>query len=273
MKYYFIFFIILSGCNYASVEKEHYANGQIKLTVPLKNGQRHGTLKKYYETGELQYLSNWKNDIKQGEAIQYFKNGQSHFEEYYEDGLSHGLIKEYDSLGNLKKEMKFAHGNITKEISFFDNGLTEGIIYMNGDSIMARYYHKNGQLDEISLRINNQLHFARKYNEQGEVLSSNLPVLAKFDINNDQSRLLIELVYTDCLDCTYYVILAILNEDNSVEKEIVRKASDERIITIELDPSISNYENLTGLFYEYDKAERIVGYSPFELPDFDSMKE
>ncbi len=67
----------------AGKQEEYFENGQLKYSIGLKNGIKHGQFKEYYENGKLKIKGRYKNDQKEG------------------------TWKYYDEDGNLVKEKKF----------------------------------------------------------------------------------------------------------------------------------------------------------------------
>ncbi len=55
--------------------EEYYENRQLKLTVGLKNGLKHGNLKEYYENGELKIRGKYKEDKKTGTWAYFNEQG------------------------------------------------------------------------------------------------------------------------------------------------------------------------------------------------------
>jgi antitoxin component YwqK of YwqJK toxin-antitoxin module len=62
---------------------EYYENGQIKLTVGLKNGLKHGNFKEYYENGTLKVRGRYKDDMKTGKWSYYNDKGELMDEKEY----------------------------------------------------------------------------------------------------------------------------------------------------------------------------------------------
>jgi len=60
----------------ATVYSRKYPNGQLQVTVPLKNGRKDGVYKEYYKNGKLRLKGRFKNDKKTGTWRKYDINGK-----------------------------------------------------------------------------------------------------------------------------------------------------------------------------------------------------
>ena len=68
------------------VHEEFYDNGNIRLSVELRNGLKHGTYKEYYENGELKIRGRYRNDLMDGTWKYYGENGKLTETRAYQDG-------------------------------------------------------------------------------------------------------------------------------------------------------------------------------------------
>ena len=59
----------------AGKQEEYFDNGQLKYSVGLKNGVKHGQFREYYENGTLKIKGKYKNDHKEGAWKYYNENG------------------------------------------------------------------------------------------------------------------------------------------------------------------------------------------------------
>jgi antitoxin component YwqK of YwqJK toxin-antitoxin module len=65
-----------------------FDNGNIRLSVELKNGVKHGTYKEYYENGEMKVRGRYRNDLMDGTWRYFDENGKvSEIREYQEGEL------------------------------------------------------------------------------------------------------------------------------------------------------------------------------------------
>ena len=127
--------------------QEHYQSGELKFTVPSKNGLYHGLFKQFYETGKLQYEGAFENDKQEGifklyydngdvqrentfknnEKVfqkEYYKGGQLLFEGQYYGDIKSGTWKYYYENGKIKKEERFMEyrGILVCERNWDENG-------------------------------------------------------------------------------------------------------------------------------------------------------
>jgi hypothetical protein len=87
--------------------EEHYPSGNLKATVPSKDGVPHGHQKMYYETGELMYEGEFKNNQQEGIWKLYYETGELKRENVFKNHEKISL-KEYDIEGNLIEELELA---------------------------------------------------------------------------------------------------------------------------------------------------------------------
>ncbi len=264
-----LFYCFLTSCS-ASFEESYYPNGQLEYRVPIINGVRNGKLEKYYSDGQMQYVSNWNNGVKEGEAIAYFRNGVIQIKENYKDGLPHGLVEEYYNAGDLKRKMTYDNGKILEEISYFENNSIEGKIKIDLDTIRATYYHRNGLIDEISVRIGEDLLYAKKFDLNGKLVSSNLPISATGRVSKNDTSVKVEIEYKLCNSCKYLIILGEFDEDNVLVNEYFRDTFLSNPMSFKLYEEQSIRLPIKGSLYELDTTDTVVGYSPFEIADSDA---
>lgn len=60
----------------AKKHEEYYKNGQLKLTVGLKNGLKHGSLREFYENGTLKIKGKYRENLKSGVWNYYNQQGE-----------------------------------------------------------------------------------------------------------------------------------------------------------------------------------------------------
>lgn len=70
----------------AAKHEEFFDNGNIRLSVELKNGLKHGTYKEYDENGELKIRGRYRNDMMDGTWKYYDENGKVAEIREYKDG-------------------------------------------------------------------------------------------------------------------------------------------------------------------------------------------
>ena len=71
-----------------SKHEQFYEDGELLLTVQLKDGKKHGTFKEYYPNGELKIKGKFKNDLPGGQWKYFDENGNLAREIEYEDGIA-----------------------------------------------------------------------------------------------------------------------------------------------------------------------------------------
>ena len=79
------------------IEKAFHRNGQLRETVPLRNGRRHGVVRVWH------------------------KNGVLANEERYLNGLLHGVCRQWNEAGRLLGEYRMVHGTGSQR-TWHDNG-------------------------------------------------------------------------------------------------------------------------------------------------------
>lgn len=262
-KWILVSFFLLE-CS-ASVEESYYPSGQLEYRVSVKDGVRNGELKKYYENGKIQYVSNWNNGVKEGEATAYFADGTIRFKENYENGLPNGTIEEYYGNGQLKKTMIYENGQLLSEASYFDDGIIEGEVRLNSDTTTAIYYHHNGLIDEISVRVGEELLYAKRFQENGNLISSTLPVKSVAKVSQKEIMIDIDIAYTSCELCDYLVILGEFDESHELKYEYYRDTFPKGEISITFDLNSGKKLPFAGSIYELDTLGHVVGYSPFDV--------
>ena len=66
--------------------KEYYESGQLKLTVGIKNGLKHGNFTEYYENGSVKTKGKYKEDKMQGTWSYYSDKGELVTKRKFEEG-------------------------------------------------------------------------------------------------------------------------------------------------------------------------------------------
>lgn len=163
--------------------EEHYPNGNLKSTVPSKDGIRHGHMKMYYETGELMYQGEWENGNQEGVWKLYYENGKLKRENLFKNNEKISF-KEWDEEGKEKliinsKECTYQHKNghfidleylngphiiFHKEIPFtgiwidFNDNKTKNLEKEVSNGIdhgkYTEFYNENDQIFETGNKIN-----------------------------------------------------------------------------------------------------------------------
>lgn len=131
----------------------YYKNGNIKSILPYKNGKRNGTAKFYDEEGKLisiieylndketdrEELNKMHNSLKIGIWKEFYPNGKIKNESYYSQGKLHGLYKEYDLQGNLKRTYRYQHGTLVDTVVEIEKEI----------KIVEEFYQKRDSTGEL----------------------------------------------------------------------------------------------------------------------------
>jgi len=181
LKTYTVIYVIIIctlSCS-TDMEKGNYSNGKLKYEVPLKDGKRHGVLRKYYESGTIQLKSRWNNGVKEGKLISYYKNGQAGLIEPYNNGKIDGIVKNYDSLGNLVEMVTYKLGKKKGPYqSFYKNGKLEAEGNYKDDVEHGKFlvYYPNGEIMKNMYFDKGELVYLTEFNEEGSLKKSFLAV-------------------------------------------------------------------------------------------------
>ncbi len=115
--------------------KFFYASGQVESVEHFRKGVFHGKYQRYYESGQLQLEQAFVDGVLQGISTAWYPNGKikekvtlrdneenGPFTEWYENGQlkaegayldgenEHGLLKLYDTLGQLERTLECQMG-------------------------------------------------------------------------------------------------------------------------------------------------------------------
>ena len=153
--------------------EEHYPNGNLKSTVPSKDGIKHGHMKMYYESGELMYQGECENGNQEGVWKLYYENGTLKRENVFENHEKTSL-KEYNEYGQILYEEQnkdeLLHGT---QKYYYENGQlkSEHIWKDNKKNGVSKTYYENGQLKKEG-KYNgeekfNQEELVREYGKEG----------------------------------------------------------------------------------------------------------
>ena len=140
---------------------DEFPNGKKKMSVPIKNGKIHGSVKEWAQNGKKIHEADYENGLQTGVERQWYANGNKKLEIPYAYGKTNGICVEWFKNKQKKSEGRFVdgreegehkwwydNGNID-EMVFYKNGLTEGTV---------RSWHRNGQQRLINEYKNGQKH-------------------------------------------------------------------------------------------------------------------
>jgi len=116
---------------YSGTHKEYFDNGNLRISMHVKDGVKDGEVFLYHKNGHKKELRTYKNGNKSGKWVTWNKagtktglafyddnkkdstwyiwdeNGTKRFEMYYEDGRKSGVWKMWDEDGNLINTREF----------------------------------------------------------------------------------------------------------------------------------------------------------------------
>lgn len=94
----------VSKSNNAGIQKEHYSNGQVKITGRLNNdGLKEGVWTSYFENGKKNSESNFKKGINNGYSMVWYPNGNVRYFGDYTNGNKSGSWTFYNEKGKVVK--------------------------------------------------------------------------------------------------------------------------------------------------------------------------
>jgi antitoxin component YwqK of YwqJK toxin-antitoxin module len=134
------------------IGKHYYDNGKLKLMMEWKNGKAHGFYKEYYQSGNIKSEGLFIDDHEVGIHKFYYANGVIMEVDYY-DSLGKALdYEKYDTLGNLRLEMKEAFTSLDKDtIRLGEQIVLTGYLGNNEhrvNMLVGKRYKDNGFLED-----------------------------------------------------------------------------------------------------------------------------
>jgi antitoxin component YwqK of YwqJK toxin-antitoxin module len=157
-----------------------------------------GIVVTYYNNDSVRKKATFRKGKKHGVTKEWSYDGQLKREEHYKDGLRHGKIKEWDLNGQLRAELNIIYDSILDgpysiwnnkgkliEHSVWDNNVkisfkewrkngnpvSESQSDKNGDLLLLRHWHENGQLSSEYRFKNEKLHGKQlDYLENGQLI-------------------------------------------------------------------------------------------------------
>ena len=83
----------------------HYANGQVRWVMTMKNGLEDGPFISYYESGAKRFRCTYVAGKRQGEYWQYAEDGSLEEKGIYKDNVKTQVCSK-DALAEMKEEPK-----------------------------------------------------------------------------------------------------------------------------------------------------------------------
>jgi len=178
----YVLLIFSSACSNTRTHKEYYSNGNLRLTVPIVHGKRHGELIQFYKNGTVELRSEWVVGVKHGKVISYYKNGRIKSREKSVSGVGEGLFKYYDSLGNLVEIIPYRnskeHGQYYK--LYPDSSINVEANFVNGNRHgKALLFDQNGGIQRRMIYVNGQLKYSVYQTEDGGFFNPYLSISVK----------------------------------------------------------------------------------------------
>ena len=119
--------------NGRSIEIEWYAGGQKKSSIPYKNGQQYGRVKRWYENGQKEEDVMMKNTRVHGSYRSWYPNGNKQREFFSINNVMNGEYREWTKDGKLLWEIV----EMTNEKKIqVKNYWPNGQVKMSGKSLM-----------------------------------------------------------------------------------------------------------------------------------------
>ena len=108
---YFFILPILVSCG--KIDREYYANGNLKSKVELnKEGEINGVKTVYYEDKKVQSIEHYTRNVKNGEFIRYYPNGNIQMTLWYNGGKKDSTLKTYYNDGKLQYTYNYVNDKI-----------------------------------------------------------------------------------------------------------------------------------------------------------------
>jgi antitoxin component YwqK of YwqJK toxin-antitoxin module len=158
----------------AEIQKTFDAGGNLKTSVPLVNGKKHG-IEKNYSGGVLYSEVSYKDGIKDGYVKTYYSDGSLSSSCIYVNGKQEGSYKNFYQSGKLKDEIPFVHGErqgIQK--SYFENGnLSKEVPMVDGwiEGVEKEYWENGSLKSAVSRKRSTKDGLSVEYYRDGSVKS------------------------------------------------------------------------------------------------------
>lgn len=126
-----------------------YKNGVQWEKGTMKEGKKHGNLKKWYNNKQLAEDHQMENGDIDGKYVRYYDDGQKWKEFNYKNGVLHGSYKKWWKNGQIAEDCNMINGEIDGEFfRYYDNGQKwKEFNYKNGSLTgVATKWWKNGKM-------------------------------------------------------------------------------------------------------------------------------
>jgi antitoxin component YwqK of YwqJK toxin-antitoxin module len=195
------------------IQKEWFDNSQLKAEYTFKEGKMDGIYKEWYPSGQMKLEGfykmgkaekkwrTWEQDGKLNQAFMVFeitesvnevakdsifgdyytgllkvRHPQGYFitEINYENGRMHGIRKDLNRYGNVRRISNYQYNKLEGEMrTFFGNGkLRDKENFKNGvqDGI-SNYYYESGQLEREVIYEKGEMKQIKRWNQNGTLIS------------------------------------------------------------------------------------------------------
>ena len=124
-----------------SVERAFHRNGQLRETVPLRNGRRHGVVRVWHKNGALANEEPYQNGLLHGVCRQWSETGRLLGKYRMVHGT--GVQRTWHENGRLQLEFSTVRGDFTGRYRLWlnDGKLMSEEIYLHGRPVTAEAYH------------------------------------------------------------------------------------------------------------------------------------
>ncbi len=116
---------------YTGVYSEFYDNGNIKLEIPVRRGEKNGNVNIYYMDGSLNEIRSYRSGQMHGKWITWDEAGNKIAEAQYRKGEKHGRWMIWDEQGTIRYNMEYKNGDRKGRWLMFDE---------NGKLVMEQTY-------------------------------------------------------------------------------------------------------------------------------------
>ena len=123
-----------------SVEKAFHRNGQLRETVPLRNGRRHGIVRVWHKSGVLANEEPYQNGLLHGVCRQWSETGRLLGKYRMVHGT--GVQRTWHENGRLQLEFSTVRGDFSGRYRLWlnDGKLMSEEIYLHGRPVTAEAY-------------------------------------------------------------------------------------------------------------------------------------
>lgn len=135
------------------VQRQFCRNGQLRETVPLRDGKRHGVVRTWHRNGVLASEERFRNGLLNGICRQWDEAGRLLGEFQMKNGT--GLQREWHDKGRLKIEVMTVHGVFCgrNRIWLQDGALLSERYYLHGEPLTAEEYRAAAKADPTLPRV------------------------------------------------------------------------------------------------------------------------